>query len=442
MKNGRLLLILLLCVFAFSSCTKDYSELIEGTWELDAKASYKVKNNKRQYFDEQMNDSAKFADYKCFAEFDDGEVFFYSKEPNGEKKYTRKYHLDKDCFYIDGVKNTIIKLNDSKLVFECRERNELIHYEFDNMYYRPFLSDWLFWICFIWTIVVFVAVAVGSFRGYLGWVSNPPFNDFDNTQVNESLSDENIQMVEKCKFFVDKIIESDEGMNSLCDKNDAFWQQIKDSSYFSRKLEDREVCVTCGDEELVLPDGEFFFEGGLTRAPRIYNFVNSKGSTKELRRWLRTKEGLDWQNSADGLIWTRDQVFISNCNSHARKKQLKSKKFWTENLKESLIWSLISSLIGLVVFIIVEGNVFKRVTDGTFAEYIKDISLINACVIFSVLYVFMFLFYALFFISGDTAFRFISPVLAEKWFQKPIIRFKVFSRRVHAVNKAENVTYE
>ena len=52
MKNGRILLLSLLCVLAFSSCKKDYSEFIVGTWELDKENSYEISNNKRHYYDD------------------------------------------------------------------------------------------------------------------------------------------------------------------------------------------------------------------------------------------------------------------------------------------------------------------------------------------------------------------------------------------------------
>ena len=42
--------------------------------------------------------------------------------------------------------------------------------------------------------------------------------------------------------------------------------------------------------------------------PSIYKFVCSKGVPCKLRKWLRSSEGIAWQNSPDGLIWVRTTI--------------------------------------------------------------------------------------------------------------------------------------
>lgn len=442
MKAFRIIAVSLFCALVFCSCSDNSKKLESGTWELDAKASYEVRNNKRHYFDEQITDSTKLEDHKYIMDFDDGEAFIYTKDSKGEEHKKYKYHTDKEHFYIDGTECTIIKLSDKKLIFECSDDDELIHYEFDNMYYSPFLHDWLFWFGIIWMIVIFVAVAVGSFRGILGWNSTP--FDINEPEDEESLSDETIQLMGNCKDYVDHYIETDKGMNEICEINDGLWHTMRTGRVFWRKVSEGELYLMSnnesGEKKVIaqLPDGKIPFEGGLTRLNRIRKFVIGKGNPRNVRRWLQTKEGLDWQNTADGIIWTREQVFIDNQNSFARKCRLKSKEEWKEGLKMSLIWSAIWSVIWFIIACIVEGKVFKRIADGTLSEFIKGISLVDALIAFSKLYIAFFILYALWFITM-MACNLISEALAGKWYHKPLVHFKDFSRRVHVVNKANKI---
>ena len=387
MKAFKIIATSLFCVLALYSCQDNNDKLESGTWEPDAKASYEVRNNKRHYFDEWINDTTKLEDYKYILDFEDGNVFIYSKEPKGEERKSYKYHADKDHFYIDGSEYTIIKLSDSKLILECGDDDELVHCEFDNLYYSPFINGWLFWFQIIGMVVVFVAVAVGSFRGILGWNSTPSY-DFDESQDEEHPNDEEIQLMEDCKDYVNHYIESNEGMNEICEIDDGLWQTMRDGRFFWRRVSEGESYLMSnnesGEKKVIaqLPDGMIPFEGGLPRLRRIRNYVIEKGSPRDLRKWLRTREGLDWQNTADGIIWTREQVFIDNRNSYARKWQLKSKEEWMELLKPSLIWSAVWSVIWFVVFCLVEGKVFKRITEGTLSEFIKGISLVDSLIAF------------------------------------------------------------
>lgn len=127
MKAIKIIALSMLCALAFSSCKKNYSELIVGTWQVDKSVSYYVHNGKRIYLDDIRKNDGKII---LIAFYEDGQC----KTSDGD---VARYHIDGDQVYIDGEGVRILKLNNKRMVLE----NDTYHGEFDVYYYKSKAED-------------------------------------------------------------------------------------------------------------------------------------------------------------------------------------------------------------------------------------------------------------------------------------------------------------
>lgn len=123
MKAIKIIALSMLCALAFSSCQRNYSELIVGTWQVDKSVSYRICNGKRIYSDDVRENDRKTI---LIAFYEDGQY----KTSDGE---VARYHIDGDYIYNNGEGLKIIKLNNKRMVLESGDSHgDYYHVELDR----------------------------------------------------------------------------------------------------------------------------------------------------------------------------------------------------------------------------------------------------------------------------------------------------------------------
>lgn len=109
--------------FLFTSCTKENSDLIIGTWDVDLAATYET------YTEGGVSQTMYVAEEGCTAASltfkENGIVTFSSTyEGEGTETFDGPYTIDGDKLMLDGEDCRILKLNNKKLILEMSETDE------------------------------------------------------------------------------------------------------------------------------------------------------------------------------------------------------------------------------------------------------------------------------------------------------------------------------
>lgn len=362
-------------MLALYSCNKDYDKLIVGEWELDKNASYKIKDGDTCYF------SSTFGVYSLWESFDDSnyKTSFYV-DTNGERYLgeTRKYNIVQDSIYFgtDSVPITsrwrFVKINKGKLILE-----RYYHHRKDNLVYYEFNKVGFSWASYIFTLICLI-IGLILLGGYLifrlgGLVLHYWRNRiyqygevYENTEDKEVDTEDLLAIKQALKPNVRNYIESERGRDELSSMGDGIWQDIRHSRTCYRKYSDHDLFIkkdekndVMSDENMYrLPNGCIPFDGGVIVLPPIYEFIMSKGRRSKLRAWLRSEEGIEWQKSADGIVWVRDVIYnINSCKFTIWSGGINCGSLWfnlRKRLKEYLIGVWIASIIGSIINLLVD----------------------------------------------------------------------------------------
>lgn len=203
MRYFKFFVLAISCAILFCSCKSNQDKLVGGGWKLNVKESYEIKNNKRHYLDEPGMHRNGSDGYEYLIYFrENGDVIMVKRDPFGSTiLHSSKYHLDGDCFYIDGQSCQIVELSAKKLVYEgVGDDGDFAHSVFDNEKY----SFWEYYgaiiitiICMlIWTVFCFIWEWTCSYpiKRYLfspiywagGW--DPTWRDFLRSKGKNSIA--------------------------------------------------------------------------------------------------------------------------------------------------------------------------------------------------------------------------------------------------------------
>jgi hypothetical protein len=443
------IIIAFLCVLAFCSCNKDYDKLIEGEWELDKKASYVLKGGDTCYYSPYDSIAG---NYSYRESFEDGNYRPFFVLTNEERQYgkSKKYNIVQDSIYFgtDSVpitrKSRIVKINKGKLIQEgYNNSNNFFHHEFNKVGFS--------WVSYIFTLIGLIWLG-----GYLifrlgGLVLHYWRNRiyqygevYENTEDEEVATEELLAIKQALKPNVRDFIKSESGRDELSSMGDGIWQNIRESRTCYRKYSDHDLFIKkdeknddMSDENMYrLPNGCIPFDGGVIVLPHIYEFIISKGRRSKLRAWLRSEEGLEWQKSADGIVWVRDVIYnINSCKFTIWSGDDGNNcgSLWfnlRKRLKEDLIGFLIASIVWSIIYLLVD------LLSGENYTFWEGFVYVLFCILFLMILFLMFfiLDYLLVILIKFSALK-----EGEHFMKKSTIYYKDFAKKVTETNKKRKV---
>ena len=361
-------------ILSFCSCNKDYDKLIEGEWEMDPKASYVLKGGDTCYF---SYDSI-YGKYSYGESYEDGNFRPFFVLTNEERQYGKsaKYNIVQDSIYLsrDSVsitgKSRLVKITKGKLIHEgYNGRNNFIHLEFNKVGF-----SWVWYVFQLICTIIFFLWLVGYLIFRLGRLVSHYYRTpiyqygevYENLEHAKEDTEELLAIKQALKPNVRDFIKSESGRDELSSMGDGIWQNIRESRTCYRKYSDHDLFIKkdeknddMSDENMYrLPNGCIPFDGGVIVLPHIYEFIMSKGRRSKLRAWLRSEEGLEWQKSADGIVWVRDVIYnINSCKFTIWSGGINCGSLWfnlRKGLKEVSIGFLIASIVWSIIYLLVD----------------------------------------------------------------------------------------
>lgn len=420
MKDIKIIVISFLCVLAFYSCQRDYTKLIVGTWELDKEASYETRQDKRQYYDEQIKDSADYAKYYYKITFSDAatrDVTVEYADTRNSKARQSKYHIEGDNIYIEGERIHIVELSKRKMILEGHDEDESTHSEFhksSNDSISIFeivctvICAFSIIFLFIYFIVRLVLSIVKTIRGekvYRVWDGYPFRREWcDEDKFDEDKKNEHVgQFHEMYHDIIDLYGTSwakvddpvlERGKCILTSMDDCQWETLHDTE---------PICYNYCYYD--------FFP--------IYDFISRIGGRKRIHRWLQSDVGFKWQHSIDGIIWVRDVVYKINCQKHSVPRHS-----FGFVLKETAEATIITCIIFAILFLV--------------KSWVFGDEEIKAVILYSLvlgLYVgVLVLLYDLSRVMDSIAIK-----ADERFMGKSTIYYKDFAHKIDEINKKHNI---
>lgn len=450
MKKMILMTVSFVSILSFCSCNKDYDKLIVGEWELDKNASYVIKDGDTCYA---------YSIFDSYREsYDAGNNSNIIVVDTNDERYTvepKKYTIVQDSIYYFGTDSVpitskwrLVKINKGKLIQEGYSKS-------NNFRHREFNKVGFSWASYIFTLIctiIFFLWLVGYLIFRLGGLVLHYWRNriyqygevYENTEDEEVETEELLAIKQALKPNVRDFIKSESGRDELSSMGDGIWQNIRESRTCYRKYSDNDLFIKkdeknddMSDENMYrLPNGCIPFDGGVIVLPHIYEFIMSKGRRSKLRAWLRSEEGIEWQKSADGIVWVRDVIYnINSCKFTiwSFDYSINCGSLWfnlRKGLKEVSIGFLIASIIGSIIYLLVDllSGVNYTVWEGF------------VYVLFCIL--FLMIFFLTFFILDYLLvilIKFSALKEGEHFMKKSTIYYKDFAKKVTETNKKRKV---